>query len=83
MENTAEMHFPLSLKFQKLVDNCFSIFCFSLSDINCCRICIAINYKMASCAEYRVVAGKFGVSTTTVHTFILQCYIGKKREFIV
>ncbi|XP_075304721.1 tripartite motif-containing protein 16-like [Odontesthes bonariensis] len=30
------------------------------------RIAIAI-YKLASCCEYRVVAGKFGVSITTVH----------------
>ena len=30
------------------------------------RICIAL-YKLASCAEYRVVAETFGVSKTTVH----------------
>lgn len=30
------------------------------------RVAIAI-YKLANCCEYRVVAGKFGVSITTVH----------------
>ena len=30
------------------------------------RVAIAL-YKLASCCEYRVVAGKFGVSITTVH----------------
>ncbi|KAL2096405.1 hypothetical protein ACEWY4_008553 [Coilia grayii] len=30
------------------------------------RVAIAI-YKLASCCEYRVVAGKFGVSITTIH----------------
>lgn len=30
------------------------------------RIAIAL-YKLASCCEYRVVAGKYGVSVTTVH----------------
>ena len=42
-------------------------------------------YKLASCAEYRVVAGKFGVSKTTVHRYVyLFCSAisEKKAQFI-
>jgi hypothetical protein len=48
------------------------------------RICIAL-FKMASCAEYRVVGANFGVSCSTVH----RCFIsfssalaGKIAQFI-
>lgn len=35
----------------------------------CCRICIAL-YKLASCAEYRVVAPIFSVSKTSVYRYL-------------